>query len=119
MENIGKRIRIERMEKGITQNELARMLGMTQDSISLWEKGKRIPDTQYVISLCKVFGVSADYLLGLEDDFGVRVPAPVSTDILTAEEKKYIENLRQLSPNLRQLMSETLDTMVAESRKNL
>ena len=67
MNGIGEIIREERIHKNLTQSQLAERIGVTQDSISLWEKGKRIPDTQYIIALCKVFGISADYLLGLED----------------------------------------------------
>ena len=58
-----------RSEMDITQNRLADILGVTQDSISLWETEKRIPDTQYVITLAKFFDVTIDYLLGLSDDF--------------------------------------------------
>ena len=65
MEWIGLRIKELRKERELTQGNLAQVLGVTQDSISLWEKGKRIPDTQYVYELCKFFSVSADYLLGL------------------------------------------------------
>ena len=63
---IGDRIKELREEKQITQAELAEMIGMTQDSISLWEKGRRIPNTPYLISLCKIFNVTTDYLLGRE-----------------------------------------------------
>lgn len=68
MKNIGKRIKEERQLNKLTQQELAEQIGVTQDSISLWEKGKRIPDTQYIISLCKILNISSDYLLGLEED---------------------------------------------------
>ena len=68
MQNIGEKIRDLRWEGNITQNKLAEALNVTQDSISLWETGKRIPDTQYVVALCKYFDVSADYLLGLLDN---------------------------------------------------
>ena len=68
MENIGKRIRELRKEMDCTQSKLADVLGVTQDSISLWENGKRIPDTQYIITLAKFFDVTSDYLLGLSDD---------------------------------------------------
>lgn len=67
MNGIGKIIREERINKSLTQVQLAEMIGVTQDSISLWEKGKRIPDTQYIIALCKVFAISADCLLGIEE----------------------------------------------------
>ena len=68
MEKIGKRIKELRKELDYTQNKLAQVLGVTQDSISLWESGKRIPDTQYIIALAKFFNVTSDYLLGLSDD---------------------------------------------------
>ncbi|MDE7296804.1 MAG: helix-turn-helix domain-containing protein [Clostridia bacterium] len=67
MTNIGNKIKMERTAKKLSQSELASALGITQDSISLWETGKRLPDTQYIILLCKFFEVSSDYLLGLEE----------------------------------------------------
>ena len=73
MNSIGQRIKEERQSKNISQTELGKLIGVTQDSISLWEKDKRIPDTQYIIELCKVFNISADYLLGLEDETGSKV----------------------------------------------
>lgn len=72
MRNIGLKIKELRAEKKLTQNDLANVLNVTQDSISLWEKGKRIPDTQYIIMLAIYFDVSADYLLGLEDETGAK-----------------------------------------------
>ena len=66
MKSLGKIIREERLSKNLKQEELAKIIGVTQDSISLWENDKRIPDTQYVILLCKALNISADYLLGLE-----------------------------------------------------
>ena len=50
----------------MTQRELAEIIGVTQDSVSLWEKGKRLPATEHIIALCKFFKISADYLLGLD-----------------------------------------------------
>lgn len=58
------------MNKRVTQKEVADALNVTQDSISLWEMGKRIPDTTYIVLFAKYFEVSADYLLGLEDESG-------------------------------------------------
>lgn len=69
METIGLKIKQERTLRKWTQNYLADKIGVTQDSISLWEKDKRLPDTQYIIALCKLFNVSADYILCIEDKF--------------------------------------------------
>lgn len=73
MDEIGKIIKEERKIKKFSQTELADLIGVTQDSISLWENGKRIPDTQYIILLCKIFNISADYLLGIEDETGSKI----------------------------------------------
>lgn len=70
MVNIGKKIKELRIERKLTQSQLATFLNVTQDSISLWEKGKRIPDTQYIVLLAIFFKISTDYLLGLEDETG-------------------------------------------------
>ena len=63
MKMIGQIIRELRREMDCTQNKLADVLGVTQDSISLWENDKRIPDTQYIVEMAKFFDVTTDYLL--------------------------------------------------------
>ncbi len=63
---IGQIIKELRKEKGLTQTALADLLFVSQDTISLWELGKSLPDVENVVKMTKVFKVSADYLLGLE-----------------------------------------------------
>ncbi len=65
--SIGKTIRALRKERGLSQTELADILFLSQDTISLWELDKSLPDARNIISLCKFFKVSADYLLDLEN----------------------------------------------------
>lgn len=64
---IAERVREIRTEKKLTQIEFGRMLAVSQDTVSLWEKGKSLPTAEYIILICEKFGVSADYLLGLKD----------------------------------------------------
>ncbi len=64
---INKRIKELRKLNNLTQTQLAEKLQTTQDTISLWELGKSYPDIESLIMLCKIFDISADYLLGLED----------------------------------------------------
>lgn len=47
--------------------ELASKTGLTAAAIGFWELGKRVPNAEAVVTLAKYFGVSTDYLLGLED----------------------------------------------------
>ena len=65
--NIGKIIRELRKEHNMTQTDLAKELCTTQDTISLWELGKSLPDATNIVKLAKLFDVSSDYLLGIED----------------------------------------------------
>ncbi len=60
---IADRIKNLREQKGFTQAELARKLGITRSSVNAWEMGISAPSTQYVVELANTFGVSTDYLL--------------------------------------------------------
>lgn len=64
---IGKRINSALAEKDIKQKELAKKIGVNDNVISYWCSGSRTPNTQQIIQICNVLGVSADYLLGLTD----------------------------------------------------
>lgn len=71
--NIGNKIKELRKEYKLTQEQFAKKIGVTQDSISLWETNKRIPDTIYIVEICLKFNISSDYLLGIEDYDGTKI----------------------------------------------
>lgn len=56
-----------RIEKGLSQVQLAQELGYTQSMISFWERGIHEPTETVIRKTAKFFGVSTDYLLGLEN----------------------------------------------------
>ena len=64
---IGERIKELRMDYDLSQAKLGDLLLVSQDTVSLWENNKALPNTEYEILLCKIFDISADYLLGLKD----------------------------------------------------
>jgi len=67
MENkFGENLKYLRTEKKIGQVELAHKLGVSKGIISMWENGLREPTMSSLINLAKFFGVSIDYLVGLE-----------------------------------------------------
>ena len=68
MEYFGDKLRALRMEKKLTQNDLAARLGIVGTTVSSYEKSKQYPSVEVLIQLCQIFDVSADYLLGLSDD---------------------------------------------------
>ncbi len=59
-------IRDIRKEKGLSQQELAKLCGVHQTAVSQWEKGRTMPDRNSLQLLSKIFGVSVDTLLGEE-----------------------------------------------------
>ena len=64
---IAERIKELRTEYHLSQEKLGDMLAVSQDTISLWENNKALPNIEYVILMCNIFQISADYLLGLKD----------------------------------------------------
>ncbi len=73
--SIGFRIRELRQKKGLTQTELARLIGCAQNTITEWEKRKgRAPGKKLLGKVAKILGVSIDYLLGVEKTDIVQVP---------------------------------------------
>ena len=64
---IGERILELRLERKISQAELGLAIGVNARAISYWENNVNEPKASYIYELAKYFGVSADYLLGLED----------------------------------------------------
>ena len=66
------RLKELRKEKGFTQKQLAAVLKTTDDSIFSWEKGRSQPSIETIRILCHVLDVTADYLLGLEDETGAK-----------------------------------------------
>ena len=63
---IGKFITSQRKEKKLTQAKLAQKLFVSEKTISKWENGKGIPDTNSLSKLCEVLGVSLNELLSGE-----------------------------------------------------
>ncbi|MCL2234502.1 MAG: helix-turn-helix domain-containing protein [Firmicutes bacterium] len=56
-----------RLEKELTQEGLANILGVNRTSISDWEKPRTEPSLTMLVELAKFFGVTVDELLGVEN----------------------------------------------------
>lgn len=72
MKGFGERIKELRIEKGLTQKQLAQIIENAQSAIVYWESDKQEPTISVLKKLCMYFDVSADYLLGLEDESGAK-----------------------------------------------
>lgn len=63
----GEKIQALRKSRGWSQEQLAEQINVSRQALSKWENGTSVPDTNNVVQLAKLFGVSTDYLL--LDDF--------------------------------------------------
>ena len=61
---LNERIILLRKEKGITQEELAQALGVTNQAVSKWESAQCCPDIQLLPNIATFFDVSIDWLMG-------------------------------------------------------
>ncbi|MBP5242520.1 MAG: helix-turn-helix transcriptional regulator [Clostridia bacterium] len=68
MEMFAERLKELRTERGLKQRDLAAALQTTDDSVYSWEKGRSQPSIEMILKICIYFEVSADYLLGLENE---------------------------------------------------
>jgi len=64
----GKRLKKLRLDREISQTKLAQVLKTYQQSVARWEKGVILPGLETIAQLAIFFDVSADYLLGLENE---------------------------------------------------
>ena len=56
-----------RMARGLNQVEFARVMGVSKQCVSNWENDNIQPSIEMLVKISKIFGVSTDYLLGIDD----------------------------------------------------
>lgn len=65
---LSSRLKALREKKDISQKELAKIIGVSQQAIGSWEVGRTAPAPELIIKLADYFDVSSDYLLGRIND---------------------------------------------------
>src|SRR5688572_23537486 len=78
------RIRNRRKALGINQEALAVLIGINQGQISRYESGESVPSSDVLAALARALHTSADWLLGLEDDWCEDNLTPQEREVLTA-----------------------------------
>lgn len=91
---IGERLSEIRKDHGDTQAALAQKLGVSLPTVRAWEQEKSSPNHDTLVELCRLYGISSDYLLGLtnEDPAYVRQRR---LKHLTGEEQKLLKEFEE------------------------
>lgn len=75
-----------RKQNGLSQEELADKLGLSRQAVSKWERAEASPDTDNLICLAKLYGVSLDDLLNTDEDIETIVKEQVKEDAKIEQE---------------------------------
>jgi transcriptional regulator with XRE-family HTH domain len=105
------RLKTLRTEAGLTQKQLAEKINSTDKNVWAYENGVATPPIEILIAYAKLFNVSVDYLIGLEDDFGISSVSSINEQY-TQEEQKIIDKYRKLDMYCKRLINQTLDTLL-------
>lgn len=86
-----------RKDRGVTQDELAKAIGVSRSAIGMYESGAREPDYETLEAIADFFNVTMDDL-GRSEEYDLQRP------IINAQESAWLEDLRN-DPELRMLLS--------------
>ncbi len=60
MAKLGENIKEFRLEKGLSQQKLAQLIGVSQKAVDYWERSVNEPKASYIIAMVRVFGITFD-----------------------------------------------------------
>lgn len=89
-----------RINKGLKQEELAKLVGKSKNVISNWERGDNKPDADTLFELCDILDVDANFLLGWESNQNIS---------LSINEQNHIKKYRSLDSHGKELVDIVLE----------
>ena len=98
---IGQYIAGKRTAQGMTQEQLAQKIGVSQKSLMRWETGKRLPDADAVEALCTALGITLPELLNGKD-------SPQKEEMQLTHDAQMLDLLRRMQRQAARLKQQTL-----------
>lgn len=86
--SIGEKIQQLRKVSGLSQEQLAEMIGVSRQAISKWETDQSVPEVEKILVLSRVFSISTDELLGNNISINAEVSTPQLEEIAIINVKK-------------------------------
>ena len=99
-ENFNENLKEARLKSGLSQKELSENIGVAKSTYSLYESGKREPNVNTIKKIASALNVSADILLGI-DDQPTTLAAHFDCDEYTESELEEIKNFAEFVKNRR------------------
>lgn len=98
----GNVLRTLREEKGMTQEQMAELVGKTPRAYVSWERSERDPSSEQICFLASFFGVSTDFLLGRASERNK-----------PAQTQQYNEKIQRLADMLAAMPEDAADNAIA------
>jgi transcriptional regulator with XRE-family HTH domain len=93
------------------QKDICKEIGISKQKLTNWKTGYTEPNLDDIAKIALYFNVSTDYLIGIEDELGIKKENEDNAFIaFNKEEIEIIEDYRTLTPDLRKMIRETLKT---------
>lgn len=106
--NIGKNIKYYREQAGLSQKDLAKLIGVSNQRLNNWEKGLNQPSANYIGILCHALNIKADDLLGMIQTKEITVNEAKLLRIYNSLTKAYKDCVMNLAESLSEIQkSET------------
>lgn len=99
-DNFNENLKEARLKSGISQKDLAENIGVAKSTYSLYESGKREPNVDTIKKIASSLNVSADTLLGIDNE-PTTLAAHFDGDEYTESEMKEIKNFAAFVKNRR------------------
>ncbi|WP_288311732.1 helix-turn-helix transcriptional regulator [uncultured Selenomonas sp.] len=104
---------LRRQSSNLTQAKLAEILGVSQQAVGLWERGKNMPSHDLIRQIALYFNVSTDYLLDNTDIPSeiISSPAPpaASAPPITPQDRELLRKYHELDQRGRQAVLDTIE----------
>lgn len=98
---LGKRLRQQRQQRGLTMEQLAEMVGLSKNYISLIERGQKMPSTTTLVKIVNTLHISADVLLCDE-----------VVSVNSAVDEELDRRMKALEPHQRKAVLAILDSVL-------
>lgn len=101
--NLGERLKKLRLQKGISQTELAKHFNIARSTLSQYESNIRTPSDEIKLKFAEYFNVSVDFLLGRETNepenntAGINIPKEYTDKykVTSRDKKQYLEEMKK------------------------
>lgn len=107
------RLKTLRSEFKLTQEDIAKKVGLTKSAYGYYEQGKTIPDAQMIAKLSEIFNVTTDYLLGISN---IKNNNANKTDETQADERilNIINKIKNMDEKSKEKALKMLDLLLEE-----